>query len=55
MKPSDTSRHDESRAVSQHQPGRAKLRRRPLRKRILGVGVDRPPFRGQGLTCRGGL
>ena len=37
--PSDTSRHDESPAVSQHQPGRTKLRRRPSSKRILGVGV----------------
>src|ERR1700733_11385557 len=35
----DTSRHDESRAVSQHQPGRAKLRRGRLSKRILEVGV----------------
>src|SRR5450755_1577315 len=55
MKPSDTSRHDESRAVSQHQPGRAKLRRRPLRKRILGVGVALcVPALGVGLAACGG-
>jgi hypothetical protein len=37
--PSDISRHDESCAVSQHPPSRAKRRRPPLSKRILGVGV----------------
>jgi hypothetical protein len=37
--PTDTSRHDESRAVPQHQPGRGKLRRRPLSKRVLGAAV----------------
>jgi hypothetical protein len=35
---SDTIRHEPS-AMSQHRPGRAKLRRRPLSKRILGVAV----------------
>jgi hypothetical protein len=53
--PSDTSRHDESRPVSQHQRGRAKLRRRPLSKRILGVGVALcVPALGVGLAACGG-
>jgi hypothetical protein len=53
--PSDTSRHDESSAVSQPQPGRAKLRRRPLSKRIVGVGVALwVPALGIGLAACGG-
>jgi Domain of unknown function (DUF5666) len=53
--PSDTSRHHESRAVSQHQPGRAKLRRPALSKRILGVGVALcVPAVGVGLAACGG-
>jgi hypothetical protein len=53
--PSDTSGHDESRAVSQHQPGRAKLRPRPPRRRILGVGVALClPALGVGLAACGG-
>jgi hypothetical protein len=54
-RPSDASRHDESRAVSQHQAGRAKLRRRPSSKRILGVGVALcVPALGVGLEACGG-
>jgi len=53
--PSDTTRRDESRAVSQHQPGRGKLRRPPLSKRILGVGVALcVPAVGVGLAACGG-
>ncbi len=53
--PNDTSRRDESRAVSQHQRGRAKLRRGPLRKRILGVGVTLfVPALAVGLAACGG-
>jgi Domain of unknown function (DUF5666) len=53
--PSDTSRHDESRAVSQHQPGRAQLRRRALSNRILGVGVALcVPALGVGVAACGG-
>jgi hypothetical protein len=37
--PIDTSRRDGWRAVSRHQPGCTKLRRRPSRKRILGTTV----------------
>ncbi len=52
--PSDKSRHAESRAVSQHQPGRAKLRRRTLSKRILGAGVALfVPALGVGLAACG--
>lgn len=43
--PSDTSRRNESGAMSRHQPGRAKLRRRTLSKRILGVAVRWPSWR----------
>lgn len=51
---SDTSRQESS-AMSQHQPGRAKLRRRPLRKRILGVAVALfVPALGIGLAACGG-
>jgi hypothetical protein len=53
--PSDVSRHDESRAASQHQPGVAKVRRRPLSKRMLGVGVALcVPALGIGLAACGG-
>jgi hypothetical protein len=53
--PIDTSRHDESRAVSQHQPGRSKPRRPPLSKRVLGVGVALcVPALGVGLAACGG-
>jgi hypothetical protein len=53
--PSDTSRRDESRAASQHPPGRAKLRRPPLGKRILRVGVSLcVPALGVGLAACGG-
>jgi hypothetical protein len=53
--PGDTSRDDELRAVSQHQPGRAKLRRGPLSKRILEVGVALfVPALGIGLSACGG-
>jgi hypothetical protein len=53
--PSDTRRHDESRAVSQHQPAGAKLRRGPLSKRILGVGVALfVPALAVGLAACGG-
>jgi hypothetical protein len=53
--PPDTIRHDQSRAVSQRQPGRAKLRRGPLSKRILGVGVALlVPALGAGLAACGG-
>ena len=52
--PNDTSRHESS-ATSQHEPGRAKLRRRPLSKRILGVGVALfVPALGLGLAACGG-
>jgi hypothetical protein len=52
---SDTNRHDELRAMSQHQPGRAKLRRRPLRNRALGVAVALfVPGLGLGLAACGG-
>ena len=51
---SDTSRHESS-AMSQHQPGRPKLRRRPLRNRILGVVVALfVPALGLGLAACGG-
>jgi hypothetical protein len=51
----DTIRHDQSRAVSERQPGRAKLRRGPLSKRILGVGVALfVPALGVGLAACGG-
>jgi hypothetical protein len=50
----DTSPH-ESRAISQHQPGRAKLRRRSLSKRFLGVAVAVfVPALGLGLAACGG-
>jgi hypothetical protein len=53
--PSDTSRHDESRAVSQHQSGRAKLRRGPSSKRILGIGLALCVVAlGSGLAACGG-
>jgi hypothetical protein len=53
--PSDTSRHAGLRAVSQDQSGRAKLRRGPLSKRILGVGVALcVPALGVGLAACGG-
>jgi hypothetical protein len=52
--PSDTSRHDESRTVSRHRPGRAKRPRRRLSKRILGVGVALcVPALGGGLAACG--
>src|SRR6201995_830477 len=52
--PWNTSRHDESRAVSQRQPRRAKLRG-PLSKRILGVGVALlVPAVGVGVAACGG-
>ncbi len=52
--PSDTS-HDESSAISQHQPGRAKLRRLPLSKRLVGVAVALcVPALGVGLAACGG-
>ena len=52
--PSDISRDDESRAVSQHQPGRA-MRRRPSSKRISGVVVALcVPALGVGLAACGG-
>jgi hypothetical protein len=51
---SDTSRHESS-AMPQHRPGRAPLRRRPLRKRILGVAVALSvPALGLGLAACGG-
>ena len=51
---SDTSRHESS-AMSQHQPGRAKLRRGPLRNQILGVAVVLfVPALGLGLAACGG-
>jgi hypothetical protein len=54
-RPSNTSRHDESRAVSEHQPDRAKMRRRPLSKRVLGIGVALcVPALGIGLAACGG-
>jgi Domain of unknown function (DUF5666) len=53
--PGDTSRHDQSRAVSQDQPSRAKLRRRSSSKRVLGVGVALcVPALGLGLAACGG-
>jgi hypothetical protein len=53
--PSHTSRHDDSRAVSMHQPGRAKLRRRLPSRRILGVVVAVcVPALGVGLAACGG-
>jgi hypothetical protein len=53
--PSDRSRHDESGAMSQHPPGRAKLRRSPLSKRLLGVAVALfVPALGVGLAACGG-
>jgi Domain of unknown function (DUF5666) len=53
--PTDTSGHDESRTTSQHQPGRAKQRRRPLSQRFLGVGVALcVPALGVGLAACGG-
>jgi hypothetical protein len=53
--PSDTSCHDGSRAASQHQAGRAKLRRRPSSKHILGVVVGLcVPALGVGLAACGG-
>jgi hypothetical protein len=53
--PSDIKRDDESRAASQHQPDRAKPRRRLLSKRILGVGVALcVPALGVGLAACGG-
>jgi Domain of unknown function (DUF5666) len=53
--PSDASRHDESRPISQHHPGRAKPPRRRLSKRILGVGVALcVPALGVGLAACGG-
>jgi hypothetical protein len=53
--PSGTRRHDESGAISQQQSGRAKPRRRPLGKRILGVGVALcVPALGVALAACGG-
>jgi hypothetical protein len=47
--------HDESSATSQPQPGRVKLRRRRLSKRILGIGVALfVPALGLGLAACGG-
>jgi len=52
---SDTSRHDELRAVSQHQPGRARLWRRLVSKRSLGVMVGLSvPVLGLGVAACGG-
>jgi hypothetical protein len=54
MKPSDTSRHDESSAVPQHQTGHA-MRRRPLMRRILEIGVAVcVPALGVGVAACGG-
>jgi hypothetical protein len=51
----DTSRHDEPSAMSQDQAGRAKRRRRPLSKRILGVAVALfVPALGLGVAACGG-
>jgi Domain of unknown function (DUF5666) len=51
---SDTSFHASS-AISQHHPDRAKLRRRPPGKRVLGVGVALfVPALGLGLAACGG-
>ena len=53
--PSDTSRHDESRAVSQHRSGRATLRRRLMTKRRLGLMVGLSvAVLGLGLAACGG-
>ena len=52
---SDTSRHDELRAMSQHQPGRARLWRRLVSKRSLGVMVGLSvPVLGLGVAACGG-
>jgi Domain of unknown function (DUF5666) len=52
---SDISRHDESCAVSQRQPGRARLWRRLVSKRSLGVMVGLSvPVLGLGVAACGG-
>jgi hypothetical protein len=52
--PSDTSDH-ESGATSRRQPGRVNLRRRPVSRRILGIGVALfVPALGLGLAACGG-
>jgi hypothetical protein len=54
-RPSDTSRDDGLRGVSQRQPGRPKLGQRQLRKRVLGVAVALcVPALGVGLAACGG-
>jgi hypothetical protein len=51
---SDTIGHESS-AMSQRQPGRARLRRRPISKRVLGVAVALlVPALGLGLAACGG-
>jgi len=53
--PSDISRHDESCAVSQRQPGRAGLWRRLVSRRSLGVMVGLSvPVLGLGVAACGG-
>jgi hypothetical protein len=52
---SDTTRHDESGAIPQRRPGRVRLRRRPLSKRLLGAAVALfVPALGLGLAACGG-
>jgi hypothetical protein len=55
MKNHDDMSHHESRTTSQHQPGRVKLPRRRVSRRILGIGAALlVPALGLGLAACGG-